>query len=373
MNIYCDNAASTKVRQEVLDIMAEHNEDYGNPSCMHTMGQKSRELIDNARNQIAKSINAKPNEIIFTSSGTEANNLAFQGYAEPGMHIITTLTEHVSVLNTVRELQQNGCDVTYLPVDNNGLIDLKYLERSIRRNTTLISIIFANNEIGTIQPIKEIGAISKLYNICFHTDAVQALGHCNINVNDLDVDMMSISGHKIYAPKGVGALYVKKDVDLYPLFFGGGQEYGLRSGTENVQSIVGFGKAIELLTNNDKANLSILKNKLINKIKENIPDVTFNGAINNSLPNIVNVSFKGVDGESLAVMLSAKGIYVTSGAACSSGSMNPSHVLKAIGLDNNLAYSSLRFSFGMYNTEEDVDHIISILPELVKKLRKEAL
>lgn len=380
MQVYVDNAASTPTRQEVLDIMQSNQDNYGNPSSIHSLGKKSRELIENARNQIAKSINAKPSEIIFTSSGTEADNLAIQGFAEAnsnrGYHIITTAIEHASVLKPLRYLYQQGYDITYLPVDNKGLIDLQQLRKSIRRNTILISIIFANNEIGTIQPIKEIGSIARQYNIPFHTDAVQAFGHLGIDVNELNIDMMSISGHKIYAPKGIGALYAKEDIDLSPIIFGGGQEFGLRSGTENVNSIVGMGKAVELLDtekNDIAAHLEILKNDFINGIMEITPNVKFNGSQESSLHSIVNLSFDGIQAETLLTMLDLNGICASNGSACHSGSLKPSHVLKAIGLSDEAAQSSLRFSFGKYNTKSDIDYILNILPDLVHKIRKEML
>lgn len=377
--VYAGNASTTQIRQEVLDVMNECSQHYGNPSCTHSIGQKAKEIVDNARNQIAQSIGAKDGEIVFASGGTEANNLAIQGYAfdayenGKGNHIITVSTEHVSVINPCRYLQRCGFDVTYLPVDGNGLIDLRRLQRSIHRDTILISVMYANNEIGTLQPIKAIGKIAREYGVCFHTDAVQAYGHYNIDVNDLGIDMMPVSGHKIYAPKGVGALYIKEDINLIPLFHGGGQEYGLRSGTENVVSIAGFGKAAELLNKSEKEqierHLLALKIKLIAGMK-NIPDVKINGSIENSLPGLVNVSFDDADGKTLAAMLDSKGICVSTGSACSTGSMNASHVLKAIGLPNDLARSSIRFSFGMYNTENDVDYILDVLPDVVYEARQ---
>lgn len=375
--IYVDNAASTQVRKEVIDVMNECNEHYGNPSSIHSMGQKSKELIDNARNQIANSIGAKSNEIIFVSSGTEANNLALQGFVNAndniGSHIITTSIEHASVLNPVRYLRDTGCDVTYLPVDDDGVVDLHRLKMSIQKNTILISVMFANNEIGTIQPIKEIGDISRQYNICFHTDAVQALGHCDIDVDELGIDMMSMSAHKIYGPKGVGALYVKNTVDLAPIIYGGGQEYNLRSGTENVNSIVGFGKAVELLDKMDTAHLSMLKDKLIDGVMKKILRVTLNGSRKNSLCNIANLGFDGIEAESLLALLDSKGIYASKCSACLSSGLRPSHVLRAIGVPEDFAYGSLRFSFGKYNTVDDIDYILEVLPELVEQLRKEAL
>lgn len=376
MQVYADNASTTKPRQDVIDIMAECNSYYGNPHSIHTMGQDAKNLIEIARKQIADSIGAKPNEIIFTSSGTESDNLAIQGFAEAynqyGNHIITTQIEHKSVLNTVKELEYRGYRITYLPVNDEGKINLNQLQRTIHRDTILISIMFANNEIGTIQPVEDIGKIARRYNIAFHTDAVQAFGHCDINVNDCNIDMMSISGHKIYAPKGVGALYVKQDIELCPIIFGGGQEYGLRNGTENVQGIVGMGKAVELLSQSERAEnterVYKLKERFVREVMEKIPDIKFNGSMENGLPGIANISFIGVDGKELVMLLSEKGIYVSNGDIYSNTS-KPSHVLRAIGLSDSLAHSSLRFSFGKYNTEKNVNYILDILPELVAKLR----
>lgn len=371
--VYLDNAASTPIRPEVIDIMNECNKDYGNPNCVHEMGQKSRELIENSRQIIADSIGAKPNEIIFCGNGTEANNLAIQGFvnANRGGHIITSSIEHSSVLNPIKYLYHKGYDVTILPVNSDGIIDLRQLRRAIRRDTMLISIMMANNEIGSIQPIKEIGEIAKQYNICCHTDAVQAIGHCDIDVEELNIGMMSFAGHKIYAPKGIAVLYVKNDIELTPLLHGGGQEFGLRSGTENVTSIVGISKAIELLGKENK--IQDLKNKLIDGIKSKISDVKFNTPVDNSLPNITNVSFEGVDGETLIKMLSEKGIYASNSTACLYSHLEPSHVLTAIGLSDELAYASIRFSFGIYNTLDDIDYILKNLVECVDKLRKGAL
>lgn len=368
--VYADNAASTQIRPEILAVMEECNQHYGNPSCIHSMGQIGKELINNARQQIATCIGAKPNEIVFTSGGTEANNLAIKGFVQAnehkGYHIITAATEHVSVLNTLKYLEYDGYEVTYLPVDSEGKIDLLRLYLSIRNNTILITIMFANNEIGAIQPIKEIADISRKYNICFHTDAIQALGHYDIDVMNLGVDMMSLSAHKIYGPKGIGALYVRDNIDLFPLLHGGGQEYNLRSGTENVQGIVGMSKAVELLSNSD---LIGLKNKLTDGIVAKIPDVIINSPKENNLPNIVNVSFKDVCGRELIEMLSDFGVYVSTGSACSSSARKPSHVLKAIGVPDDLALGSVRFSFGIYNTPEDIDYILNILPDIVTRLR----
>jgi len=375
MEIYLDNAATTRPRKEVLDVMAACEPYYGNPSSLHALGRQSDESIHYARQQIATAINAKPNEVIFTSSATESNNLALLGYMDAnkrkGTHIITTQVEHASVLNTTKYLYGMGYDITYLPVDHEGRINVSHLEDSIDRDTILISVIFANNELGTLQPIKEIGRIARANGICFHTDAVQAIGHCDIDVDEIGIDMLSIAGHKIYTPKGIGAMYVRENIKLSPIIHGGGQEYGLRSGTENVQGIVGLGKAVELVQNESTAShMLTLKNKLISEIQE-IPGTHINSPEHNSLDNIVNVRFDGVDGEELFLMLSARGIYVSSGSACSSNKSGPSHVLTAIGLSRDEAYSSLRFSFGRYNTPEEIDIALPVLRELIDNLRKD--
>lgn len=376
MIVYADNAATTKIRQEVLDAVSACDDNYGNPSSLHSMGQNARELIENARKKVAKSIGAKPNEIIFTSSGTESNNLAIQGYVNANgnrrrNHIITTSIEHISVLNPIWHLYDKGCEITLLPVDGEGNINIHQLQNSIRRNTVLISVMFANNEIGTIHPIKEIGKIARQYGICFHTDAVSAFGYCDIDVDKYGIDMMSISGHKIYAPKGMGALYVKDGIELFPLFYGGGQEYGLRSGTENVSAIVGMGKAVELLEDTE-AHMSMLRDRFLNGVFSKIQKVVFNGSAKNSLCSIVNLSFEGVDAKALLMDLDTNGIYASTGCACMSDSLRPSHVLRAIGVPDTLARSSIRFSFGRYNSEADIDYILDVLPDLVDKLRRDA-
>lgn len=371
MQIYADNASTTKVRQEVLDAINESYKHYGNPSSTHSMGRKARELIENARDTIANSIGSKPNEIIFTSGGTESNSLALIGYCEAnrhkGRHVITSSIEHASVLEHIRYLYDMGYDVTVLPVDDEGRISLHQLQRAIRRDTVLISVMFANNEIGTIQPVKEIGEIARRYNICFHTDAVSAFGHCNIDVSELGIDMMSLSGHKVYAPKGIGILYAKNDIELSPMIRGSGQEFGLRSGMENISGIVGMGKAVELFDSSDAAYLLTLKNKFMDGIKTSIPNIKFNGSTENGLCNIVNVSFNGVDGEELLELLDEKGIYASSGSPYLPHHNKLSHVMTAIGVSN----IPIRFSFGRDNAEDEIGYIIDILPSLVQKLRRE--
>lgn len=373
MTVYLDNAASTQLSQEVIKTMDDCTPYYGNPSSIHELGQQSRELIENSRRIIADSINAKSEEIIFTSGGTESNNAALLGFMELnndlGNHIITTKIEHDSVLNTCKYLQSVGYKITYLDVNSQGLIDLKQLENSIRQNTILVSIIFANNEIGTVQPIREIAKICDKYGVCFHTDGVQAIGHLNIDVNLLGIYMLSLSGHKVHAPKGTGILYVKDNIDFVPIIHGGGQEFGLRSGTENTAGITALGKAFEELdyTNNHIEKLHIL---LKQGILANIDGVKINECEYSGLKNILNVSFKNVDGYMLAKMLSDNGIYVSNGSACNSKDLKPSHVLMALGLSEKTAYNSIRFSFSKYNTEKEIEYILEVLPKLVDNIRK---
>ena len=367
MEIYLDNAASTAIDPLLYEETIKHIKDYGNPSCIHLMGQFACALIKKSRKLIADKINAKPHEVIFTAGGTESNNLALQGYvyanSRKGNHIITTAIEHSSILNTCKYLEHIGYDVTYLPVNKFGMIDLDELEDNIYDDTILISIIFANNEIGSVQNIKDIGIIAHQYGIRLHTDAVQAIGHYKMDINALGIDMMSISGHKIYSSKGIGALYVNEHIRLEPLCFGGRQEYGLRAGTENTLGIVCIGKAVEML--DYKSDIAILRDKLKQGISEHIKDVVFNSP-HNGLPSILNVSFRGVNGKNLTMELSKAGIYVSDGAACTS---QHSHVLKAIGLTKDLADSSIRFSFGKYNTIDEINHVLNVLPDIIERLK----
>lgn len=372
MNVYLDNAASTKIDDNVISYMNIVNDIYANPACQHEMAEQASEIIENSRRIIADKINAKPNEIIFTSSGTESNNLAIQGYYDPtrphGNHIITTAIEHVSVLETIHYLELNGYRVTYLSVDKNGMINLNELRFNICNKTILISVIYANNEIGTIQNISEIGKIAREYGICFHTDGVQAFGHCDIDVQRQNIDMMSISGHKFHAPKGIGALYMRNDIELKPLLFGGKQEYGLRSGTENTIGITAMGKAVEIMTDNTE-QLQNLRNRLKQSIFDKINGVKFNDSEQSGLPNILNLSINGVDGLGLTKLLSSRGIYISNGAACSSGDLQGSHVLRAIGLNEQMAQNAVRFSLSKYNTAEEIDYVLDVLPELVASMR----
>lgn len=375
--IYVDNAATTRLKKEVIDEMMPYLEsEYGNPSSIYKFASNSKRAIENARQKIANAFNADPKEIIFTSGASEADNWAIKGIAysmkDKGNHIITTKIEHHAVLHTTEFLEKNGFRVTYLDVDENGLIDLNQLKNAICDKTILISIIFANNEIGTIQPIKEIGEIAKEHNILFHTDAVQAVGNVKIDVKELNIDLMSVTAHKIYGPKGVGALYVKKGVKLFPYIHGGGQEKGRRAGTENVAGIVGFGKAMELAVSNiDKKaeKISKLRDLYIDTVLKEIPYVRLNGHRTQRLCNNANISFRFIEGEALLLSLDLVGICASSGSACTSGSLDPSHVLLAIGLPHEIAHGSLRITFGDFNTEEEVYYIIEKLKEIVARLR----
>lgn len=375
--IYVDNAATTRLKKEVIDEMMPYLEsEYGNPSSIYKFASNSKRAIENARQKIVNAFNADPKEIIFTSGASEADNWAIKGIAysmkDKGNHIITTKIEHHAVLHTTEFLEKNGFRVTYLDVDENGLIDLNQLKNAICDKTILISIIFANNEIGTIQPIKEIGEIAKEHNILFHTDAVQAVGNVKIDVKELNIDLMSVTAHKIYGPKGVGALYVKKGVKLFPYIHGGGQEKGRRAGTENVAGIVGFGKAMELAVSNiDKKaeKISKLRDLYIDTVLKEIPYVRLNGHRTQRLCNNANISFRFIEGEALLLSLDLVGICASSGSACTSGSLDPSHVLLAIGLPHEIAHGSLRITFGDFNTEEEVYYIIEKLKEIVARLR----
>ena len=375
---YFDHASTTPVKEEVLKEMIPYfNLEFGNPSSLYSIGRRNRRAVEEAREKVARAINAKPNEIYFTSCGSESDNLAIKGIAfenkHKGNHIITSKIEHPAVLNTCKMLEQEGFKVTYLDVNKKGLIDLKILEESITDKTILISIMFANNEIGTIQPIKEIGKIAKKHNIYFHTDAVQAMGNIKIDVNNMNIDSLSMSAHKFYGPKGVGALYIREGIPFKKLQDGGHQEKDKRAGTENVPGIVGLGKAIEIANNNiDRYNkkLVYLRDYYINQVEEKIPDVKLNGDRVNRLPGNANFSFKYVDGEELLLDLDAKGIAASSGSACSSGTDAPSHVLLAIGLTAETAKGALRITMGEENTKEDIDYLVSTLTEIGRKIRK---
>lgn len=376
--IYFDNAATTPVRKEVLDEMLPYFMDlYGNPSSVYKVARDTKKGLEEARNRVAKAIGSTNTEIFFTSGGTESDNWAIKGvcesYKEKGNHVITSVIEHHAVLHTCEYLAKNGFEVTYLKVNEDGLIDLEELKKAIRPTTILISIMFANNEIGTIQPIKEIGEIAKENKILFHTDAVQAIGHVEIDVNELNIDLLSLSGHKIYGPKGIGALYIRKGVKIKPLFHGGAQERNRRAGTENVPAIVGLGKAIELISEEmkyDNKRIMKLRDALIEGVLEAIPYARLNGSLTNRLPGNVNISFEFIEGESLLLLLDMQSVFASSGSACTSGSLDPSHVLLSIGLPHEKAHGSLRMSLGKDNTMEEILKVIEILPPIVTRLRE---
>lgn len=374
---YFDYAATTATKEEVLKEMLPYfTLNYGNASSIYSIGRKSKKAVEESRHKVAHAIGAEAKEIYFTSCGSESDNLAIKGVAfankERGNHIITTKIEHPAVLHTCQHLEKDGFRVTYLNVDSDGLINLKELEEAITPQTILISVMFVNNEIGTIQPIKEIGEIAKKHNIYFHTDAVQAIGNVRINVNQLNIDLLSMSAHKFYGPKGMGALYVRSGVKFEKIQDGGHQERNMRAGTENVAGIVGLGKAIELAYENfDEYNkkLTDLRDYYFSQVEEKIPDIKINGHRTKRLPGNANISFKFIEGESLLLYLDARGICASSGSACTSGSLDPSHVLLAIGLPHEIAHGSLRVTFGDDNTKEDVDFLVETLVEIVARLR----
>ncbi|HOA97752.1 MAG TPA: cysteine desulfurase NifS [Acetivibrio saccincola] len=376
--IYFDHAATTPVSSEVLEKMLPYLKgNFGNPSSIYFLGRESKKAIEEAREKVANAFGANPREIFFTGSGTEADNWAIKGVAysnrNKGNHIITTSIEHHAVLHACRYLESDGFEVTYLPVDENGLVSPEDVLKEIKPGTILISVMFANNEIGTIQPIKEIGKIAKDRGIIFHTDAVQAVGSVPIDVNDLNVDLLSMSAHKLYGPKGVGALYIRKGVKISSFIHGGAQERGRRASTENVAGIVGLGEAIKIATENMEENnkkLMSLRDRTIEEVLEKIPYTRLNGDRYKRLPGNVNFSFEFIEGESLLLMLDMKGIAASSGSACTSGSLDPSHVLLAIGLPHEIAHGSLRITFGKDNTHEDIDALMDVLPEIVGRLRE---
>lgn len=376
--IYVDHAATTYTKKEVLDEMMPYfTEKFGNGSSIHSKGREAKKAIEDSREKVAASIGASPKEIYFTGGGTEADNWAVRGVAyanrAKGNHIITSSIEHHAILHTCQALQKEGFEVTYLPVDQYGLISLEDLKNAITDKTILITIMFANNEIGTIEPIVDIGKIAKEKGVIFHTDAVQAIGNIKIDVNSLNIDLLSASGHKLYGPKGIGFLYIRQGVKISNLIYGGGQERGKRASTENVPGIVGLAKALELADSNiEKYNLKLIKlrDKLINEVMEKIPYTRLNGHSEYRLPGNANFSFEFIEGESLLLMLDMKGICASSGSACTSGSLDPSHVLLAIGLPHEIAHGSLRVTFGENNNEEDVDYIVKNIIEIVDRLRE---
>ena len=376
--IYADHSATTFVKEEVLKEMLPYfTEKYGNPSSVYAIGRVSKEAIENSRKKVAKAIGCNCNEIYFTGGGSESDNMIIKGIARAnknkGKHIITTKIEHLAVLNTCKELEEEGFDITYLDVNESGIVSVNELKRNIRADTILVSIMFANNEIGTIQPIKEIGKVTKETGIIFHTDAVQAIGNMKIDVKELNIDALSLSAHKFYGPKGIGAAYIKENIKFESFIHGGHQECSKRAGTENVAGIVGLGKAIELATSDideNTKNIVDLRDMLIKNIEYKIKDVKLNGDRIQRLCGNVNFSIKGVDSESLILMLDMEGICASSGSACNSGILAPSHVLTAIGVEEELAISSVRFTLGAENTTNDIEFISNTLKNIVDKLRK---
>ncbi len=375
--VYLDNAATTAVCDEAIEAMLPYyKEVYGNPSSLHTVGQIAKEKLDEARAQIASLIGAEAGEIYFTSGGSEADNQAIRSAALIGAnkgkkHIISTAFEHHAVLHTLKKLEGEGFEVTYLPVHENGLVSADEVEAAIRPDTALVTIMYANNEVGTIQPIREIGAVCRAKKVYFHTDAVQAVGHIPVNVAEDNIDMLSMSAHKFHGPKGVGVLYCRKGVPLKTFIEGGAQEKGRRAGTENLAGACGAAAALKVAVKNLDNNMkkeAALRDKLIEGLLK-VPHSKLNGDNTHRLPNNVNICFEGIEGESLLLLLDAKGICASSGSACTSGSLDPSHVLLALGLPHEVAHGSLRLSLSEYNTEEEIDYVINEVPKVVEYLR----
>ena len=376
--IYLDHSATTPVDLEVATLMMTYyTEKYGNPSSVHGFGREAKQALEEARRQVAELIGATPQEVTFTSGGTEADNLAILGTAQAmrkkGKHLITSAIEHHAVLETCEYLEKKGFELTVIPVDSEGIVSVEDVRKAVRPDTILISVMHANNEVGAIQPIVEIGNLAKELGITFHVDAVQSLGKIPINVKEMNIDLLTVSSHKIYGPKGVGALYIRKGVRIVPLAHGGSQEKKRRSGTENTPGIIGFGKACELIGKRMAEETELqtkLRDKLMNGILERIKYVKVNGPLGEKrLPNNVNVSIRFVEGESLLLSLDMLGIAASSGSACTSGSLDPSHVLLAMGLVHEIAHGSLRFSLGRQNTEEEIDYVLEQLPKIVERLR----
>ena len=377
MFVYADNAATTRIAPQVLDAMLPYlKEEYGNPSTLYKLGREAKIAIEKAREQVAQVIGAKAEEIFFTGSGTEADNMALKGvlYGPAGKgkkHLITTKIEHHAILHTAMALEKEGFQVTFLDVDKNGRVDLEELKQAITPDTALVSIMAANNEVGTIQPIEEIGKICREKGVLFHTDAVQAFGHMPLDVNKMSIDLLSLSAHKINGPKGSGALYIRRGLGLRPVIEGGGQERNRRSGTENVAGIVGLGQAAQLAMETmeeESARLKALAKKLTDGVLQ-IPETILTGDPENRLPGACSFAISAIEGESLVLYLDMEGICTSTGSACSTGSLDPSHVLMAIGLSHEVSHGSLRVTLGRFNTEEEVDYIIETLPKVVEKLR----
>lgn len=376
--IYLDNSATTPLDEHVLqDMMPFLTSEYGNPSSIYSLGRSAKAAVEKARGQVATALNAEPAEIFFTGCGTEADNWAIKGAAfanrKKGTHIISSQIEHHAVLHTLEYLEKQGFEITYLPVDADGKISLDVLEKSIREDTILITIMTANNEVGTIEPVKEIGELARRHGVLFHTDAVQAIGSIPIDVKDMNIDLLSLSAHKFNGPKGVGALYVRKGVRIDTFLHGGAQERSRRAGTENTAGVVGLGSAIEQATANlrEKAErISALRDYLIDEVLRRIPYTKLNGHRTDRLPGNANFSFQFIEGESLLLHLDLKGICASSGSACTSGSLDPSHVLLALGLPHEIAHGSLRLSIGKQNTKEEIDYVLEVLPQIVDRLRQ---
>ena len=377
MFVYADNAATTCVSKTALDAMMPYlTEQYGNPSSLYAFAQNSKEALENARKTVADIIGAQPKEIYFTSGGSEADNQAIVSMAKVGAlkgkkHLISTKFEHHAVLHTLKKLEKEGFEVTLLDVHEDGVVRLEDLEAAVREDTALVTIMFANNEIGTVQPIKEIGEFCRARKIPFHTDAVQAAGHMPINVQEMNIDLLSMSGHKFHAPKGVGVLYAKTGMPLFNIIEGGAQERGKRAGTENIPGIVALAAALKEIVDNMEANTAKIipmRDKLFAELSK-IPHSKINGSLEHHVPGTVNMCFEGIEGESLLLLLDAKGVCASSGSACTSGSLDPSHVLLSLGLPHEVAHGSLRLSIGEYNTMEEIDHIIKVVPEVVAYLR----
>ena len=377
MFVYADNAATTSVSKTALDAMMPYLTTlYGNPSSLYSFAQKAKEALEDARKTVADIIGAEPKEIYFTSGGSEADNQAIVSMAKFGAlkgkkHLISTKFEHHAVLHTLKQLEKQGFEVTLLDVHEDGVVRLEDVEAAIREDTALVTVMFANNEIGTVQPIKEIGALCRSKGIPFHTDAVQAAGHMPINVKEMNIDLLSMSGHKFHAPKGVGVLYAKRGLPLFNIIEGGAQERGKRAGTENIPGIVALAAALKESVDNMEANTAKIipmRDKLFAELSK-IPHSKINGSLEHHVPGTVNMCFEGIEGESLLLLLDSKGICASSGSACTSGSLDPSHVLLAIGLPHEVAHGSLRLSIGEYNTMEEIDHIIEVVPGIVEYLR----
>lgn len=381
--VYLDNSATTPVDPRVVEVMLPFlTETYGNASSIHHFGQQARTAVDASRQSVARLINARPNEVIFTSGGTESNNLAIRGLVEAnehyGRHIVTTNIEHSAVKNVCADLEKRGFEVAYLPVSPEGIVSVDDIRSAIREDTVLITVMTANNEIGTLQPVAEIGAMVKELRdsgrkIWFHTDAVQAVGKIPVDVNEIGCDLLSLSGHKIYAPKGIGALYVKRSVRLHPQNIGGHQERNRRGGTESVPLIAALGKACELAAaemENEAVRQKQLRDDLEDRIADVVPNIIFNGSRDLRIPNITNISFLGTEGEALLINLDMQGVAVSTGSACSSGTLEPSPVIRALDEDDNRARSALRISLGRFNTAEDIDRIVEVIPAAVETLRK---